>query len=52
MEYKRIGEATSFTERAVSKFHEYNRSVNLMERINQGISWNNIAAHCLWNIII
>ena len=44
MGYKRIGDEISFADLAVSKSLEHNRSVQLMDRINQVISWKNVEA--------
>jgi len=44
MGYKKIGEALSFADLAVSKSLEHNRSVKLMDRINKAVSWRNIEA--------
>lgn len=44
MAYKKIGEELSFADLAVSKSLAHNRSVKLMERINNAVSWRNIEA--------
>jgi len=44
MGYKRIGTMISFADIAVKKSLENNRSVTMMERINQVITWKNIEA--------
>jgi IS5 family transposase len=44
MGYKRIGTMISFADIAVKRSLEHNRSVTMMERINQVITWKNIEA--------
>ncbi len=44
MGYKRVGEEISFSDLAVSKSLEHNRSVKMMERINRVVKWRNIEA--------
>ena len=44
MGYKRIGEEISFADLAVSKSLEHNRSVKLMDRINEVVNWRDVEA--------
>src|SRR4030042_4123042 len=44
MGYKRIGEEISFADFAVSRSLEHNRSVKLMDRINEVVRWRNVEA--------
>jgi len=44
MGYKQIGENLSFADLAVTKSLEYNRSLKMMEKINDVVEWNNIEA--------
>ena len=44
MVYKKIGEELSFADLAVLKSLAHNRSVKLMERINNAVSWRIIEA--------
>jgi len=44
MGYKRIGEEISFADFAVSRSLEHNRSVRLMDRINEVVRWRNVEA--------
>lgn len=42
--YKQIDKSLSFADLAVSKSLENNRSLKMMEKINEVIKWNNIEA--------
>ena len=44
MGYKRIGKRISFADIAVKKSLEHNRSVTMMEKINNTVTWENIEA--------
>jgi len=44
MGYKRIGESRSFADLVVGGALQNNRSVKMMERINEAVSWRNIEA--------
>jgi len=47
MGYKKIGENLSFADVAVSKSLEHNRSLKMMEKINDAVKWKNIEAQLL-----
>jgi transposase, IS5 family len=44
MGYKQIGENLSFADLAVAKSLEHNRSLKMMEKINDVVEWDNIEA--------
>jgi IS5 family transposase len=44
MGYKDLGQKMSFADLAISKSLEHNRSVKMMERINEVVNWRNIEA--------
>ena len=44
MRYKQIGEDLSFADLAVEKSLEHNRSLKMMEKINDVVEWDNIEA--------
>jgi len=44
MGYKELGKEISFADLAVSKSLEHNRSLKMMNRINQVVKWKNIEA--------
>ena len=44
MGYKELGNKISFADLAVSKSLEHNRSLKMMNRINQVVKWRNVEA--------
>ena len=44
MGYKKLGKEMSFADLAVSKSLEHNRSVKMMDRINEVVNWRNVEA--------
>ena len=44
MGYKKLGKKMSFADLAISRSTENNRSVKMMEKINNLIDWHNIEA--------
>jgi hypothetical protein len=49
MGYKQIGANLSFADLAISKSLENNRSIKMMEKINDVVPWDNIGAVLLEN---
>lgn len=49
MGYKDLGKELSFADLAVANSMENNRSVKMMERINQAVRWRNIEALLMEN---
>ena len=44
MRYKKVDKAISFAEVALLRSMENNRSVEMMERINKEVAWENVEA--------
>lgn len=44
MGYKKIGKEMGFADLAISKSLEHNRSLKMMDRINEVLNWRNIEA--------